>query len=86
MHTTRPLIAVTAVALLGGCQIVPMASDPTGRADADMLRVLTAFQASAAKPINTLSVTQARAQLTLGDAATEVAFRWACPPRWLWHA
>ncbi len=61
MHATRPLIVVTAVALLAGCQMAPMAPDPIGRADADMLRVLTAFQASGAKPVRTLTVEQARA-------------------------
>ncbi len=81
MHTTRPLIAVTAVALLAGCQMAPMTPDPTGRADADMLRVLTAFQASGAKPVNTLSVAQARAQPTPGDAATTVAVSMGLPAK-----
>ena len=62
------------IALLAGCATPPPAvPDPTGRADADMLRVLTAFQASGAKPIANLSVEQARAQPTPGDAATTVA-------------
>ena len=56
MHATRPLIAVAAMTLLAGCQMAPTAPDPTGRANADMLRVLTALQASGAKPVETLTV------------------------------
>ena len=81
MYTTRPMIAMTAVALLAGCQMAPMPPDPTGRADADMVRVLTAFQASGAKPIQTLTVEQARAQPTPGDAATTVAVQMGLPAK-----
>ena len=56
MNNTTLLASVAAAALLSGCQTAPMPPDPTGRADADMLRVLTAYQASGAKPIYTLSV------------------------------
>ena len=81
MYTTRPMIAVTAVALLAGCQMAPMPPDPTGQADADMVRVLTAFQASGAKPVPTLTVEQARAQPTPGDAATTVAVSMGAPAK-----
>ncbi len=76
VSSTRRLatIAAAATALVAGCATSPpTVSDPTGRADADMLRVLTAFQASGAKPIANLSVEQARAQPTPGDAAAAVA-------------
>ena len=72
MNAIRPLAAAAAVAL-AGCQMAPMPPDPTGRADADMLRVLTALQASGAKPIPKLTVEQARSQPTPGDAAVTVA-------------
>ena len=81
MHDTRPLIAVAAMALLAGCQTVPVVPDPTGRADRDMLKVLTAFQASGAKPIQTLTVEQARAQPTPGDAAATVAVSMSQPAK-----
>ncbi len=81
MHTTRTLVSVTTAALLAGCQMAPQAPDPTGRADADMLRVLTAFQASGAKPVPTLTVEQARAQPTPGDAATTIAVSMGLPAR-----
>ena len=81
MYVTRSLIAVAATALLAGCQMVPAAPDPTGRADADMLRVLTAFQASGAKPVYALSVDQARKQPTPGDAATTVAVSMGMPAK-----
>jgi len=73
MHSTRTYAAAAAIAVLAGCQMAPQTPDPTGRADADMLRVLTAFQASGAQPIAKLSVEQARAQPTPGDAAMTVA-------------
>ena len=81
MHTTRSMIAVTVVGLLAGCQMAPMPPDPTGRANADMVRVLTAFQASGAKPVQTLTVEQARAQPTPGDAATTVAVQMGLPAK-----
>jgi acetyl esterase len=46
-----------------------------------MLRVLTAFQASGAKPIPTLTVEQARAQPTQGDAAATVAQQMGVPAK-----
>lgn len=81
MHATRTLIATAAMALVAGCQMAPTAPDPTGRADADMLRVLTAFQASGAKPVPTLTVDQARTQPTPGDAATAVAVSMGMPAK-----
>lgn len=73
MRLTCSAAAVVSIAALAGCQMAPPSPDPTGRADADMLRVLTALQASGAKPVSTLDVAQARAQPTLGDAAAAVA-------------
>ncbi len=58
-----------------------MPPDPTGRADADMLRVLTAYQASSAKPVRSLSVAEARAQPTPGDAAAAVAAQMGIPAK-----
>lgn len=58
-----------------------MPPDPTGRADAEMLRVLTALQQSGAKPVATLTVAQARAQPTPGDAATSVAVAMGMPAK-----
>ena len=81
MYATRFLVAVSAMALLAGCQTAPKGPDPTGRANADMLRVLTAFQASGAKPVYTLRVDQARTQPTPGDAATTVAVSMGMPAK-----
>ncbi len=81
MKATRSLIAVAATSLLAGCQMAPAAPDPTGRANADMLRVLTAYQASGAKPVATLEVDQARTQPTPGDAATKVAVSMGMPAK-----
>ena len=67
------LFAMTAIYALTGCQMPPGPPDPTGRADADMLRVLTAYQASGAKPVQTLAVAQARDQPSIEDAAASVA-------------
>ena len=81
MYDIRPLSAVTAMALLAGCQMAPTVPDPTGRANSDMLRVLTAFQASGAKPVPMLTVEQARSQPTPGDAATSVAVSMGMPAK-----
>lgn len=56
----RPTLAFATLLAVTGCSMAPMPPDPTGRANADMLRVLTAFQTSGAKPVATLSVPQAR--------------------------
>lgn len=79
MYGTRPLIVITAAARSAGCQMAPMVPDPTGEADADMLRGLTALQASGAKPVSMLTVEQAHAQPTPGDAATTVAVSMGMP-------
>lgn len=79
MKPTRCLVAAAAV--LAGCQTAPQPPDPTGRADAEMVRVLTAFQASGAKPIASLTVPQARAQPTPGDAAATVARQAGAPAK-----
>ena len=59
-------------AALAGCQ-TPPSPDPTGRADTDMVRVLTTYLNSGAKPVSTLTVAEARAQPTPQDAARQVA-------------
>ena len=61
--------------------MAPMPADPTGRANADMVRVLTALQAGGAKPVATLTVEQARMQPTPGDAATTVAVSMGMPAK-----
>ena len=58
-----------------------MPPDPTGRADAEMARVLAAYQASGAKPVYTLSAPQARLQPTPGDAAGTVAQQMGMPAK-----
>ena len=72
---------VAAGALLAGCQATSPPPDPTGRASADMTRVLAAFQASGAQPITGLTVAQARAQPTPGDAAGQVAVQMGQPAK-----
>ncbi len=67
------VLAAASLLALAGCQTASMPPDPTGRADADMLRVLTALQASGAKPLTGLTVEQARAQPGIDDAAASVA-------------
>jgi len=69
----RSLLVLTALTAVAGCQTAPTSPDPTGRANAEMTRVLAAYQASGAKPVNTLTVEQARMQPTPGDAAAMVA-------------
>ena len=77
----RAVAAVSIAALLAGCQTAAPSPDPTGRADADMLRVLAAYQASGAKPVSALTVEQARAQPTPGDAAAAVARQMGVAPK-----
>ena len=81
MYDIRPITAVTAMVLLAGCQMAPTVPDPSGRAAGDMLRVLTAFQASGAKPVPMLTVEQARSQPTPGDSATSVAVSMGMPAK-----
>lgn len=81
MHATRPLAAALAITLLAGCQMAPSTPDPTGRAGADMARVLAAYQQLGAKPVPMLSVPQARTQPTPGDAAAAVARQMGVPAK-----
>ena len=81
MYQMRPLITAGAMILLAGCQMAPMPPDPIRRADADMLRVLTALQASGAKPVSKLTIDQACMQPTSGDAATTVAISMGMPAK-----
>lgn len=60
------LAAGASVALAAAAHAAPSPADPTGMADSDMLRVLTAYQKLGARPVASLTVAQARAQ----------------PPRW----
>ena len=78
----HPLAALAAAIVLAGCAVPPPpVPDPTGRADADMLRVLTAFQKSGAQPIPDLTVAQARSQPTPGDAAAAVGQAMGMPAK-----
>jgi acetyl esterase len=66
------------ISALAGCQ--PPPADPTGRADTEMVRVLAQYQAMGIKPVYTpLTVEQARAQPTIGDAALAVANQMGVP-------
>jgi acetyl esterase len=75
---TTKTAAVAAVAFLIGCQATPPvppalpSADPTGMASPDMAKVLAEYQALGAKPVTSLTVAQARAQPTPGDAAAAV--------------
>lgn len=66
------VLAVGAALSLAACATPMPPADPTGMADTDMLRVLTAYQASGAKPVAALTVEQARMQPTPGMAAMAV--------------
>ena len=81
VRSTNKLLLVGVIGTAAGCQMAPMPPDPTGRADADMLRVLTAYQASGAKPVYALTVEQARMQPTPGDAAATVATQTGAPAK-----
>ncbi len=79
----RRMMAAGALLTASSCATVPppATSDPTGLASADMLRVLTAFHASGARPVPNLTVSQARAQPTLPDAAVLVAGQIGVPAK-----
>lgn len=64
--------AAVALATLAACQTAPPQPDPTGRADADMNRVLTQLAAMNPKPIESLTPAEARLQPTAAMAATRV--------------
>ena len=70
--TRNALLAGIATTMLAGCQMSPPPADPTGRADSDMVKVLTAFRDSGAQPVDKLKVEDARRQPTIGDAAMQV--------------
>ena len=76
----RPVLAAAVAFTLAGCANPPV-PDPTGRATADMARVLGAFAASGAKPVYSISVAQARTQPTPGDAAAAVAVSMGQPAK-----
>ena len=74
--------AASSVLILSACAVAPPANpDPTGLASADMVRVLTAYQASGAKPVAKLSVERARVQPTPGDAAVAMAQQMGLPAK-----
>lgn len=72
----RPALRRTAmaagVAMLSACQMAPTPPDPTGKANAEMSRVLTALASMNPKPIETLSPAEARLQPTAAQAAMQV--------------
>lgn len=77
----RAICALATLTAVAGCQMAPMPPDPIGRASSDMTRVLAAYQASGAKPVDTLSVAAARAQPTPGDAAAGVTQQMSLPAK-----
>lgn len=70
--TLRRAAAVAGLTMLTTCQMAPTPPDPTGRANAEMSRVLTALASMNPKPIETLSPAEARLQPTAAQAGTQV--------------
>ncbi len=65
-------VIFAAVALLGGCQLYSPFPDANGRASDDMASVVNTYEQIGAKPVHGLTVAQARAQPTIGDAVHAV--------------
>ena len=82
-HGAACIRASAAALALSACATVPPPAtpDPTGLASADMLRVLTAYHQSSARPLPNLTVAQARLQPTLLDAAVGVAQQSGVPAK-----
>ncbi len=80
MSPTRVLAAIATTAVLAGCQSAPPPPDPTGRADAEMTRVLAELQTLGAQPVQKLTVAEARSQASAGDAAQQVAKQMGMAP------
>lgn len=59
------LAAGASVALAAAAHAAPSPADPTGMADSDMLRLLTAYQKLGARPVASLTVAQARAAASM---------------------
>ncbi len=59
-------------ALVAGCQLYTPFRDANGRANEDMAGVIDTYARLGARPVHTLSVAQARAQPTPGDAVRAV--------------
>ena len=68
----RSAAAFVALASLAGCQTYTPFRDANGRAMEDMKGVIDTYVTLGAKPVSTLTVAQARAQPTPGDAAQSV--------------
>ncbi len=72
----RPLkragLASGLLAVLAGCQLYTPFRDANGRANEDMAGVIDTYVRLGARPVHTLSVAQARAQPTPGDAVRAV--------------
>ena len=68
----RSLLTVGALLLLAGCQVYTPYRDANGRADDDMAGVVQVYAKLGARPVNTLTVQQARAQPTPQDAVRAV--------------
>ena len=61
-----------AAPVLAGCQLYTPFRDANGRANEDMAAVIDSYVKLGARPVSTLSVAQARAQPTIGDAVKAV--------------
>ncbi len=68
----RALASLGALALLAGCQLYTPYRDANGRANPDMAGVIDTYVRLGAKPVHLLTVDQARAQPTPGDAVKAV--------------
>lgn len=68
----RLAAVIASITLLAACQMAPTPPDPTGRANAEMGRVLTALAPMNPRPIETLSPAEARLQPTAAQAAMQV--------------
>lgn len=68
----RSSACAAGLALLAGCQTGSAFRDPLARMNPDMQAVVMAYQDLGARPINTLTVQQARSQPTLIDAGRVV--------------
>ena len=68
----RAVASLGMLAALAGCQLYTPYRDANGRANADMAGVIDTYVRLGAKPVHELTVAQARAQPTPGDAVKAV--------------